>query len=251
VCSSDLLSRVASGALAARGDWRLVFRIAAGLEWTLALVCARGLPSFVSTTSEPYGALLRSMLTLAQRHAALRRAALAQGLVSIAFSAFWSTLALALAAPPFALGSTTAGAFGLAGAAGAIAAPLAGGLADRRGPEVVIRLGAAIVLGSFVTIALAPSSLLVLVAATLTFDLGVSLCLVSHQSVVYGLEPAARSRLNALFVTAMFLGMASGAALGARVFATWGLRGVAMLAATAGAFALVVRLWPGTREPRT
>lgn len=239
-----LLSRVASGALAARGDWRLVFRVAAGLEWGLALVCARRLPSFASTTSEPYGALLRSMISLVRRHGPLRRAALAQGLVSVAFSAFWSTLALALAAPPFSLGSAAAGAFGLAGAAGAIAAPLAGGLADRRGPEVVIRLGALVVLGSFAAIALAPTSLVALVVATLTFDLGVSLCLVSHQSVVYGLEPAARSRLNALFVTAMFVGMASGAAIGARVFATWGLRGVAMLAASAAALALGVRLWP-------
>lgn len=239
-----LLSRVASGALAAQGDWRLVFRLAAGMEWVLALVCARRLPSFASTTSEPYGALLRSMLVLVRRHGPLRRAALAQALVSVAFSAFWSTLALALAAPPFALGSTTAGAFGLAGAAGAVAAPLAGGLSDRRGPDVVIRLGALVVLGSFLAIALAPASLVVLVVATLTFDLGVSLCLVSHQSVVYGLEPAARSRLNALFVTAMFLGMASGAALGAHVFATWGLRGVAILAASAAALALGVRLWP-------
>ncbi len=239
-----LLSRVVSGAVAERGDWRLVFYGAAALAWTLALVCALRLPSFAATTTEPYVALLGSMLTLLKKHAPLRRAALAQGLVSVAFSAFWSTLALVLAARPFELGSTAAGAFGIAGAIGAIAAPIAGGLADRRGPDVVIRLGIVIVLASFVAMALAPASLVLLVIATLTFDLGVSLSLVSHQTIVYSLDPAARSRLNALLVTAMFLGMASGAALGARVFTAWGLRGVAILAATAAAGALAVRVAP-------
>ena len=52
-------------------------------------------------------------------------AVVAQGLLSLAFSAFWSTLAVTLHAAPFQLGAGAAGAFGLAGAAGALAAPLA------------------------------------------------------------------------------------------------------------------------------
>jgi predicted MFS family arabinose efflux permease len=236
-----LLSRVVSGAIAERGDWRVVFFGAAGLEWTLALVCALRLPRFSATTEERYLRLLGSMLALVRKHEALRRAALAQGLVSVSFSAFWSTLALVLAAPPFELGSTWAGAFGIAGAAGAIAAPVAGGLADRRGPDVVNGLGIGIVLVSFAAIALAPSDLAVLVTATITFDLGVSLSLVSHQTIVYGIDPAARSRLNALLVTSMFVGMAAGAAIASRVCEAWGLRGVATFAACAAALALLVR----------
>jgi len=244
-----LLSRVVSGAVAARGDWRWVFFGAAALEWTLAAVCPSRLPRFAPTTREPYLTLLTSMLTLVKRHAPLRRAALAQGLVSVAFSGFWSTLAIVLAAPPFELGSVWAGAFGVAGAAGAIAAPIAGGLADRRGPDVVIRLGIGIVLASFVAMAIAPGSLALLVIATLTFDLGVSLSLVSHQTIVYGIDPAARSRLNALLVTAMFLGMAAGAAIAARVCDAWGLRGVASFASCAALLALVVRLAPSPGPP--
>ena len=52
-----------------------------------------------------------------QHYPALRRAALAQGLLSVAFSAFWSTLAVMLA-EHYHLGSATAGGFGIAGAAG-------------------------------------------------------------------------------------------------------------------------------------
>ena len=46
---------------------------------------------------------------------------MAQGLLAIGFSAFWSTLAVMLHGAPFHLGSAAAGAFGLAGAAGALA----------------------------------------------------------------------------------------------------------------------------------
>src|SRR5207244_9011257 len=111
---------------------------------------------FKATTHLPYGALLASMAKLWKQHNALRRAASAQALLSIGFSAFWSTLAVMLHGAPFHLGSAAAGAFGLAGAAGALAAPIAGRIADRRGPELVTRLGAGLVVVSFAAMALSP-----------------------------------------------------------------------------------------------
>lgn len=180
------------------------------------------------------------MAGLWMKHAPLRRAALAQGLLSVAFSAFWSTLALVLAGPEFGKGSAVAGAFGLAGAAGELAAPLAGGLADRRGPQAVIRVGALLVLAAFAVQALAPASLWLMVVVAVVFDLGVQAALVSHQSVVYGLDPASRSRLNAVLVSSMFAGMASGAALGSVLLASLGWRAVPALGAIAALGALAV-----------
>ncbi len=237
-------SRLASGVVGDHFGWRVVYFGAAGSIALLTAASAARLPSLSATSSASYGALLRSLGTLAREHAPLRRAALGQALLSMAFSAFWSTLALALAKPPYEMGSTVAGAFGIAGAAGALAAPFAGALADKRGPERVIRGGAALVVASFVAMAVAPGSLVVLVVATVTFDLGVHACLIAHQSIVYGLAPAARSRLNAILVSSMFFGMSTGAALASRVLAKWGFTGVAVLGATAAALALVVRLVP-------
>jgi len=238
-----LLSRVASGSLAALAGWRAVYGIAAIAVALLIPLLWRRLPRFEPATSTGYGSLLASMAGLWARHPALRRAALAQGLLSVAFSAFWSTLALVLAAPEFGQGSAVAGAFGLAGAAGALAAPLAGGLADRRGPQAVIRVGALLVLAAFVVQALAPASLWLLVAVAIVFDLGVQAALVSHQSVVYSLDPASRSRLNAVLVSCMFVGMASGAALGSALLASFGWRAVPALGAAAalGALAFIRR----------
>lgn len=237
-----LLSRIASGAVAERFGWRTVFFGAAASIAVLAVLSMRRLPRFAPTTHERYLTLLASILALLRDLGPLRRAALAQGLLSVAFSAFWSTLALVLAAPPYALGSTAAGAFGLAGAAGAIVAPIAGGVADRRGPETVLRAGAALVAASFVAMGLFQGSLAVLILGTIAFDLGVSACLISHQTIVYGLDPAARSRLNAALVTSMFVGMAVGAALASRALTRWGFTGVAAIAGAAAIGALVVRL---------
>jgi len=242
-----LLSRVVSGFVAEHFGWRSMF-VAAAVG--IALVGAalwRGLPKFEATTQLAYGALLASVGKLWRQHGALRRAALSQALLAVGFSAFWSTLAVMLHGAPFHLGSAVAGSFGLAGAAGALAAPLAGKLADRHGPEMVTRLGAGTVVLSFAAMALAPlmpthAQLWLLVISTIVFDLGFQATLIAHQTIVYGIEPGARSRLNAVLVTGIFLGMATGSALGALLLAQWGWMAVIALATLSAAGALMLRL---------
>lgn len=239
-----LLSRVASGVLGQRWGWRSVYLVAALAVAAVGVALGRGLPSIAPTTDLRYGALLASMATLWRRHGALRRAVLAQGLLSIAFSAFWSTLALMLQTR-FSLGSAAAGAFGLAGAAGALAAPLAGRLSDRRGTGWVTRAGASITVLSFAAMALdgalpPTARLALLIGTAITFDFGVQASLVGHQTLVYSLEPPARSRLNALLLTGMFIGMASGATLGSLALARAGWIGVVALGTLASLAAWIV-----------
>jgi len=145
---------------------------------------------------------------------------------------------------PLHLGAAAAGAFGLAGAAGALAAPMAGHLADRHGSEGVVRAGAALVLLSFLAMAFGPRSLWLIAAATVVFDLGIQASLIAHQSLIYGLEPAARSRLNAVLVGSMFIGMALGAAIGSVVLDRGGWSALCLAAALAAGGALAVRYWP-------
>ena len=244
-----LLSRVISGFVASHFGWRTMFVAAAVSIAGFAAVAARALPRFKATTHLHYAALLASSAHLWKRHGALRRAALAQGLLAVGFSAFWSTLAVMLHSSSWHLGSAAAGAFGLAGAAGALVAPIAGRLADTRGPELVTRLGTSLVAVSFLVMAagglLPPNAQLwVIGVGAVGFDLGVQATLISHQSIVYGIDPGARSRLNALLFTGMFIGMSSGAALGSLALAQWGWTGVMLLSAGSATLALIVRLWP-------
>lgn len=249
-----LLSRVASGLVAQQFGWRAVYFAAAAAVAAIGLASWRALPRLAPTTTMGYAALLASMAVLWRRHPDLRRAAWTQGLLSVAFSAFWSTLAVMLF-QRYHMGSATAGAFGLAGAAGALAAPLAGRLADRRSPDWVARVASALTALCFAAMALelwlpAAAWLPLLVMATIGFDLGVQATLVAHQAQIYRLEPAARSRLNAVLLTAMFIGMAVGSASGSLALAHAGWLAVVVLCTVMSTAAWVVRMWAPFRPPR-
>ena len=241
-----LLSRTVSGVVGEAFGWRVMYQLAAGSIAILAMVLWKVLPRFAVSTTLTYPQLMRSMAHLWKRYPALRRAALAQGFLSIAFSAFWSTLAVMLM-EHYQLGSAVAGGYGIAGAAGALAAPLAGGLADKLGAGKVTQLGAALVTLSFALMFLMPvfglhGQLILIALAAVGFDLGLQSSLVAHQNLVYSLEPQARGRLNALLFTGVFIGMAVGSALGSKLYSLAGWTGVIGLATATAAVALVIRL---------
>lgn len=241
-----LLSRTVSGFVGAAFGWRVMYQLAAVSIALIGVLMWFVLPRFATHSTLSYPALMKSMAHLWQRYPALRRAAFAQGFLSIAFSAFWSTLAVMLL-EKYQLGSAVAGTFGIAGAAGALAAPLAGGLADKVGAEKVTQLGAGLVTLSFALMfllpALPPHAQLILIAlSAVGFDLGLQSSLVAHQNLVYGLEPQARGRLNALLFTGVFIGMAVGSALGSKLYSVASWQGVVVLATLSGFIALIIRL---------
>lgn len=246
-----LLSRVFSGFVAEYFGWRAMFCAAAVMVALITFVLWRRLPSMPPATQIRYPALLASMLHLWRRYPSLRRATYAQGLLSVGFSAFWSTLAVMLH-DTWQLGSAAAGAFGLAGAAGALAAPLAGTLADRRGPQYVTRIGTTVATLSFALMFLLPSlstswQLAVIVLSAIGFDFGVQSTLVSHQAIIFSLEPAARSRLNALMFTGVFIGMAVGSVLGSAIIEHGGWSSVVVLLTLSGCASMLLR-WRDTSQ---
>lgn len=249
-----LLSRTVSGVVGATWGWRMMYQAAAVSIAFIGVVMSRVLPKFNAHSSLTYPALMVSLVHLWQRFPELRRAALAQGFLSIAFSAFWSTLAVMLA-EHYQLGSAVAGGYGIAGAAGALAAPLAGGLADKLGAAKVTQMGAGLVTISFALMFFLPllpiqGQLALIALSAIGFDLGLQSSLVAHQNLVYSLEPQARGRLNALLFTVVFIGMALGSAIGSKLYAMAGWPAVVTLAVITGAIALLIRL-VGARKALT
>ncbi|MNV41158.1 hypothetical protein D3C71_1327860 [compost metagenome] len=70
--------------------------------------------------------------------------------------------------------------------------------------------------------------------------------MVAHQTIIYAINPAARSRLNAIMFTLVFIGMAGGAALGSKILEAAGWPGVVTLATLAAAGGLAMRLFAKT-----
>lgn len=240
VLSGILFSRTLSGFIGAHAGWREMFWLGVPLALAGAMLMAATLPHHRPTSQMRYGSALRSLAHLWHREPALRTAALMQAALFGSFAAFWTVLALYLATPQFGLGSDVAGLFGIVGAAGIFAAPLAGRIADRHGPQVVVWLGALLALAAWMIFGLW-ASLGGLVIGVIVLDFGIQSALISNQHIVYALDPEARSRLNTVFMTSMFLGGAAGAALSTFVWNLAGWTGVSLLGAVLALAALAIR----------
>ncbi len=233
-----LLARTVSGAVAGYFGWRTVFGAGVAVMVLLGIVVAWRLPRRRPASQLPYGLLLKSIWHLVREEPVLRDASLTGAALFAAFSAFWSVLALLLSGAPFHLGATAAGLFGIVGAAGALAAPLAGRSADTRGPDAVIRLGIWLTALSFLIFAVSASSLVGLIIGVLVLDVGVQAAQISNQSRIYALRPEARSRINTVYMVSYFIGGALGSAAGAFAWhhAGWlGVSGVGLLCSLAAA----------------
>lgn len=235
-----LLARTAAGLMAELGGWRSIYVLAAVLMAITALALYRALPQHHSHAGLKYPALIGSVFRLFAEEPVLRLRSLL-GLLSFSlFALFWTPLAFLLSSEPYHYSDAVIGLFGLAGAAGALAANWAGRLADRGRGALGTTVGLAALMLSWVPLAFAQSSLAALLLGVLLLDLAVQLVHVSNQNAVIVLRPEARTRLNAGYITCYFIGGALGSLLGTQLFEGYGWNGIVVAGLAIGALALLV-----------
>jgi predicted MFS family arabinose efflux permease len=177
----------------------------------------------------------------------LRNRAIAQALMFGTFTAYWTAIAYELIGA-HRFDQTDIGIFALVGAAGAGAAPIAGRLGDRglgrRSRAVAIGLG----IIAMVLAHVGSGSVALLAASAVLLDLAVQGHQVLAQRDIYGLHDDARSRVNAVFMTTMFVGGAVSSVLTGWIHGSWGWSGVTVFAAALQVLALAVWALGGRRS---
>jgi predicted MFS family arabinose efflux permease len=221
-----MLARPGSGIIAEFAPWHAVFFLSAGVMILLALVLGQTLPKRVPNSKLSYGALLASMGKLTLTTPILQRRALYHACLFGAFSLFWTTMPLLLASPVFHLSQGGIALFALAGVAGAVAAPIAGHVADRGWSRPATGLGMLAVVGAFLMTHIAPEgsmmALGLLVAAAILLDFGVSANMTLGQRAIFSLGAEYRGRVNGIYMATFFVGGALGSAAGGWAFARGG-----------------------------
>ncbi|CAG2154804.1 sugar efflux transporter [Cupriavidus yeoncheonensis] len=221
-----MLARPIASIVADLWGWHAIFALSAVVMALLSFVLARRLPKRTPPPGLRYAEMLASMWQLLRTQPVLRRRAAYQASMFGAFSLFWTTAPLYLSGPAFGLSQRGIALFALAGVAGAIAAPIAGRLADRgrgrRTTAIALLLGAASLL---IGLAGTPGSmfaLAMLTVAAIVLDFGLSASLVVSQRAIFSLSPEHRGRLNGVFMALFFVGGALGSALGGWAYAHGG-----------------------------
>jgi predicted MFS family arabinose efflux permease len=244
-----MLARPIASFVADLFGWHAIFFFSAAAIALLAIVLRLVLPQRRPSPVLSYGALLASMWGLLRRTPVLRRRAFYHACLFAAFSLFWTTVPLVLAAPGIGLSQKGIALFALVGAAGAIAAPFAGTMADKGWSRPLTGFAILAAAASFFISRIGDETgmvgLVALIAAALVLDFCVSANLVMGQRAIFSLGAEIRSRLNGLYMTLFFAGGAAGSALGAYAYAEdgWALTAWLGVALPLAAFLYYLSEW--------
>lgn len=221
-----LVSRTISGLIGNYFGWRVVYIVAAIMMIILTLVLKKVIPITNPVSEVRYFDLLKSLPKLIKEEPILKEASLNGALMFAAFSAFWTALTFLLESSHYNMGSQAAGLLGLVGIVGALAAPLVGKLADKKGSRYVIGICIIIVSLSYILFLFLGFKMIGLIVGVILLDLGVQSSNISNQARVHSMNEEKRNRINTVYMVSFFLGGSLGSFLGSSAYSNFGWVGV-------------------------
>ncbi|MEP9360709.1 MFS transporter [Sphingomonas sp. KR3-1] len=245
-----MLSRPFASFVAEVAGWRAVFLLSAGIMAMTGAALLFWLPRRQPRTGLHYRAILASLVELLRKHSQLRLRAIYQSLLFLAFNLFWTAAPLVLI-HRFHLGHGGVALFALAGAGGALAAPIAGQLADKGKAKLTTACALALLALSFLAAdwVVALGSVIAFAVTAVLIDAAVQLNQISGQRIIFSLDPHARGRINAIYMTIMFVVGALGSLVGSASYATGGWPLAALIGAGIGALLLAIFVLFDRRAP--
>jgi predicted MFS family arabinose efflux permease len=241
-----MLARPAANFISSAFGWRAVFGCSALLCLAIFAVLWFRLPERRPESKMSYGEILSSTWHILVTTPPLQRRAIYQATMFGMFNLFWTAVPLVLA-QHFGFDQRGIAIFALAGAGGALSAPIAGRLADR-GWSWQATLGAMLIIAvafAVTGLAVAAGAVVVLAVAAIALDAAMQGNQIVGQRLIYSLDPNARGRINAIYMTAIFLAGSIGSLLAG---ATYFYGGWPATAATGVAFGLALLAYFATER---
>lgn len=195
-------------------------------------------PNFKGT----YFELMNSVWNLARTQPVLQLASFRGAMAFGSMCALFTTLVFHMERPPFEVGASVVGSFGLAGAVGALAAAKVGSLQNRMSINRIILYALLILIGSWGFTYFAGNTYWGLIVGVILVDLGVQSSHIMNQTNYFLLKTNAVNRLNTVYMVSYFIGGSLGTytASIAWQYAQWD--GVCFVGVTMGLMALVAHV---------
>jgi predicted MFS family arabinose efflux permease len=209
-----LLARAVGAVVSAHAGWRVMLGAAAVATAIAVVILRRELPVAAPKANLKYGELLWSLWELIKTQPVLRQSSMMGAMFFAAFSVFWSTMALLLEGAPFHYSGDIVGLYGFVGAAGILASPIAGRMADRGAGRIVFWASCVLAVVAYLVLGASGHSGIGIAAGVVLLDLAVWAAQTANQHRIFAIAPEARSRLNAVYMVCYFAGGAFGSAVG-------------------------------------
>lgn len=237
-----LLSRFVGGIVGELWGWRSMFGIAAGLMLLVWVFVYKMLPEVQPNFKGTYFELMNSVLQLAKTQPVLQLASFRGAMVFGSMCALFTTLVFHMERPPFEVGASVVGSFGLAGAVGALAAAKVGSLQNRMSINRIILYALLILIGSWGFTYFAGNTYWGLIIGVILIDLGVQSSHIMNQTNYFSLKTNAVNRLNTVYMVSYFIGGSLGTFFASLAwqYAQW--EGVCFVGITMGLLALIAHI---------
>jgi hypothetical protein len=248
-----LVARILGGVLAdgTGGDWRGVYWFGLGVQALIWALLYAWMPDYPSKNPSSLGSsfglgagfggsqwsswsltdmgvgylgMLLDIFRLLVTEPLLAQASMVGFLISAVFTSFWTTLSFLLSSEPFRYSSTAVGLFGLIGVVVILTAPVYSRLVmDKVVPLFSALVGLLVELaGTVVGTFTGSFHVAGPVVQAILVDIGGQFTQIANRAAIYGIQPAARNRVNTAYMVAAFSGQLTGTAVGNRLYAHGG-----------------------------
>ena len=238
-----LASRSIAGGLAGLLGWQGVFRVFGIGILLMALLMRRSIPVLPDRPRSNYLRVVADVFLLPLKHRQILVVLILNGIGFALFSSLWTSITFLLSAKPYSFSAPVIGIFGFVGLVGALIARKGGKLYDKGWADTALVVAWVLNIASFAIGLAVHLSLIFLVIQLLVFDAASQINGLMNQTRLLSKFAHVRSRVNASYVSANFIGGALGSAGSAFVYSHFGWDGVMAVSIALGSVVLIAYIY--------